>query len=199
MNDELRQQLHFINTLEGWCSTAKAEAIAQLVIDHKPRTVVELGVFGARSLIAFGMGLRSVGHDGVVWGIDPWTKEAALEGEYGTANGSWWASLDMDAIRDGALKAVGAAGLWHWTRVIVAKGEECASMFSELDMLHIDGNHAEQKALADATLWYHRVRTGGIILFDDIDWPTTAKAVSYLSERCNTLFDVGTCRVFQKK
>lgn len=199
MNDELRQQLHFINTLEGWCSTAKAEAIAQLVIEHKPSTVVELGIFGARSLIAFGMGLRAVGHDGVVWGIDPWTKEAALEGEEGTPNGDWWSKLNMDLIRNGAMNAVTTAGLWPWVRVIVAKSQECYDKFSEIDFLHIDAAHAEAQAFNDASLWYPRVRNGGIILFDDIDWPTTAKAVSYLGERCNTLFDVGTCRVFQKK
>lgn len=199
MNDELRQQLHFINTLEGWCSTAKAEAIAQLVIEHKPSTVVELGIFGARSLIAFGMGLRAVGHDGVVWGIDPWTNAAAVEGEEGTANGDWWSKLDMDVIRNGAMNAVTRAGLWPWTRIIVAKGEECADKFSGIDLLHIDAAHAEEKAMLDAKLWWPKLKQGGIILFDDIDWPTTAKAVSYLSERCNTMFDVGTCRVFQKK
>lgn len=191
-------QQSLIQSLEGWCSREKADAIHSIILENRPSKCVELGVFGSRSLIAVGFGLKDTGC-GTVWGIDPWTNAAAVEGEEGTPNGDWWSKLNMDLIRNGAMNAVTTAGLWPWVRVIVAKSQECYDKFSEIDFLHIDAAHAEAQAFNDASLWYPRVRTGGVILFDDIDWPTTAKAVSYLGERCNTLFDVGTCRVFQKK
>lgn len=197
MNENLKRELSFINTLEGWCSQEKAEAIAGIVLDHKPKICVEIGVFGARSLVAFAMAMRE-NNSGVVWGIDPWTKEAALEGEAGTPNGDWWAKLDLDVIRNGAMNAITRANLWPWTRILVAKGQECVGFFNEVAVLHVDGNHHEEKAFQDATSWLPKVKQGGIILFDDIDWVSTRKAVAYLTERCSILADVGTCRIFRK-
>lgn len=199
MNENLKRELSFINTLEGWCSQEKAEAIAGIVLDHKPKVCVEVGVFGARSVVAFAMALRE-SNSGVIWGIDPWTKEAALEGEDGTPNGDWWAKLDLDVIRNGAMNAITRANLWPWTKFIVAKGSECAPMFraGSIDVWHCDGNHSESKAYEDATTWLPLVKRKGIILFDDIDWPTTRHALNHLGTWCSVLADVGTCRIFRK-
>lgn len=188
----------YIRSLDGWCSPEKADCIHNLVVENKPELCVELGVFGSRSLIAFAYGLRD-NSKGIVWGIDPWTKAAAVEGEENTENGKWWASLDMDAIRNNAMNAISRAELWPWTRVIVAKGEECGDKFDGIDILHIDGSHTEEKAMLDATLWMPRVKPGGFVIFDDIDWPTTRKAVDWLGERCESVRDVGNCRIYRKR
>ena len=66
--------------IEGWTTQEKAEVLAGLVIDKKPQQLVEVGVFGGRSVFAQAFALRENGM-GVIWGIDPWSLDAALEGD----------------------------------------------------------------------------------------------------------------------
>lgn len=189
--------LQAINSLHGWCSTEKAEAMARLILMEKPALCVELGVFGARSLIAQGIALKHAG-GGVVWGIDPWTKEAAVEGTNAKANDEWWSSLDLDDIRNGALNAVSRAGLWDHIRVIVAKSHDCYPMFHDIDILHQDSNHSEEVSLLEAQRWVPLVRQGGYIWFDDIDWQSTEKARKWIETQATRVTDVGNCRLYQK-
>lgn len=53
-----------------------------------------------------------------------------------------------------------------------------------INILHIDGNHTEQIALADAKMFLPKVKKGGYIWFDDVNWSSTNKAVQFLTENC---------------
>jgi hypothetical protein len=61
--------------LEGWCSKEKACAFIDLVLQEKPQTCVEIGVFGGKSLLPVAMALKSLGQ-GIVIGVDPWDKKS---------------------------------------------------------------------------------------------------------------------------
>lgn len=56
-----------------------------------------------------------------------------------------------------------------------------------IDILHIDGNHTEDVALADAKMYLPKVKSGGYIWFDDVNWPTTKNAWEYLSLHCDKI------------
>lgn len=206
MTEMLKQSIQFIQSLHGWCSKEKAEALAEIVVQHKPKVCVELGVFGGRSLIVIGLALREVGECGMVWGIDPWTVDAAIEGNVGEANADWWKSIDIQDIRNKAMSAVTSQNLWANVSVIVAKSENVASLFNQIDFLHVDSNHSEEKSTLDVHLWSNRVKSGGHILFDDADWISTQKALSELKEHyADVIRDIVTpetgsiCRVFRKR
>jgi len=188
--------LEKIQALHGWCTFEKAKAMADLIVNVQPTLSVELGVFGGRSLIAQGLALRTIG-GGVVWGIDPWTKEASIDGEVGEANRDWWSKLDINSIRESAVNSVTQFGLWKWIRIIVARSEHCYELFRNIDILHIDGNHSEECSTRDVNLWVPRVRSGGYVWFDDADWPSTKLAISYMDRYCDTVHDVGGCRLFR--
>lgn len=168
----------------GWCSEEKAAAIYELTFAKNPKLCVEIGVFGARSLAITAMALRDAakegGSPGVVWGIDPWTKEAALHHEVDAANRGWWEKVNLDQVREKGLTQLGVDGLWPWTRVIVSKSADAAQLFVLVDWLHIDGNHNEECSVSDVLLWVPKVRQGGYIWFDDVDWPQTARAIALL-------------------
>jgi hypothetical protein len=55
--------------------------MAALIRREKPSVVVEIGVFGGRSLVPQALALRE-NKQGVVYGIDPYTAAAATEGEF---------------------------------------------------------------------------------------------------------------------
>lgn len=169
---------------QGWCSEEKATAMYELTRSQNPRLCVEIGVFGARSLAVTAMALRDAQKDGgiggVVWGIDPWTKDAALHNEMDQANREWWEKVDLDSVREAGLRRIGIDGLWPWTRVIVSKAGDAAMLFCLIDWLHIDGNHNEECSTNDVLLWAPKVRKGGYIWFDDVDWPQTQRALAIL-------------------
>lgn len=189
-------------SLLGWCTPEKAQAMADLILQEEPLLCVEIGVFGGRSLVAQALALREVagksGQNGVIWGIDPWTTDAALEGENGNENDEWWAKQNLAQIRNGLLAAIDDNDLWNWVRIAVAKSADLDQSFWDIDILHIDGNHSEECSTSDVKIWLPAVRPGGWIWFDDTNWKSTSKAVRMLDKACKVVKDVGACRLYRK-
>ena len=206
MNPEIWES---IKHYKGWCSHEKAVAMYELTRTQQPKVCVEIGVFGARSLAVVAMALRDAQTDGglpgQVWGIDPWTNDAAIDHEENPANRDWWTKVDLDAVRDEAIRRLNASKLLEWARIIVSKSNDAAPLFHSIDWLHIDGNHNEECSTNDVLLWVPKVRKGGYIWFDDADWPQTRKAISILdggmAERVRDIHssDGGMARLYVKQ
>ena len=47
--------------LAGWCSREKSLTIARMVLQERPKTCVEIGIFGGRSLVPCAAALRHIG------------------------------------------------------------------------------------------------------------------------------------------
>ena len=196
--DALKQQLEQCAMPEGWCSTEKAHAMAELILDVKPKVSVELGVFGGRSLVAQAVALRYAEIPySAVWGIDPWTVDAATDGEVGDANRDWWQRIDIEGIRDQCLRGITLRRLWPWIRIIVGKSQDCYKLFGGVDVLHIDGNHSEEVSTKDVANWLPTVRQGGYVWFDDANWATTSNAVQMLEDQCEMVKEVSGCRLYR--
>ena len=105
MSTLLQDIERMIPALPGWCTVEKAHSLAKLIVERKPQLAVEIGIFGGRSLFAQAMALRSNG-SGIIYGIDPFEKEAALEGEKDPGNINWWTnSVDLEKIYVGFINA----------------------------------------------------------------------------------------------
>lgn len=199
MKDELKKEITDLQKLEGWMTTEKGEAMAELVLEHKPLMVVEIGIFGGRSMAAQGIACRENGV-GKVYGIDPWKLESALEGDVGKENAEWWSkNMDLHNIHKGCMEDLWRLNLDEWCIVIRAASQHCASLFKKIDVLHIDGNHSELTSCRDVQLYVPKVRKGGFIWFDDTDWSTTKKAVKLMEEMAHKVREVGTCHLYQKR
>lgn len=169
--------------MQGWCSREKAQAMAELVLQIKPEVSVEIGVWGGRSLLALAIAHTQLEH-GHVYGIDPWTKDAALEDVQEKENLDWWAAQNYDAIYEGCLRSMlNHAPVGRWT-IYRATSQKAAGIFDAIDFLHIDGNHSEKSSTGDVMAYLPKLVPGGYLLFDDVDWFTTKKAVSLVEERC---------------
>jgi methyltransferase family protein len=73
--------------------------------------------------------------------------------------------------------------------VLTKATSEAATPVFEIEVLHIDGNHANETSLADVKKWVPLVKHGGWIIFDDINWYEdgifqTAEAVDWLNANC---------------
>ena len=169
-----------IPPLEGWCTVEKAKKMADWIINHKPLTCVEVGVFAGRSLVAIGMALKQNNNGGHVFGIDPWTAPAALEGKNDTKNDEWWAKIDFEHFYFYTEKKIREFDLRGQISILRTKSVIAAEKYfadqNSLDLVHIDGNHSEETSTLDVKLWAPKIKSGGAIFFDDTDWPTTRKA-----------------------
>lgn len=189
-----------IPLLEGWTTPERCVEMATLILRYKILNYVEIGVFGGRSLIAAGMAMEEK-ESGRAYGIDPWQKQAALEGVKEPENVDWWSKLDIHNIHRGCMDAIWKCHLEKRCIVIRSDASYCTKLFGHLgvDMLFIDGNHSEEASCRDVRMWKDKVRPGGFILFDDSDWPSTQKALGLLAEGTTIYHDGGHYRIYRKK
>lgn len=165
--------------IEGWTTQEKAEVLAGLIIDHRPQLLVEVGIFGGRSLFAQAMALRENGM-GIIWGIDPWSLDAALEGDIGEENVRWWSSnMKLEDIYEGFIKAVMELKLLKECRWIRERGEVACKLFNKqtIELCHLDANHSEFCSCRDVQIWHPKIKPGGFLVMDDTDWTTQSKAL----------------------
>lgn len=168
--------------IEGWTTQEKAELLAGLVIDHKPQLLVEVGVFGGRSVFAQAFALRENGM-GVVWGVDPWTLDAALEGDVGEENKKWWTeNINLEQIYLGFVHGVIDLQLTKYVNWIRERGSVASRMFADksIDLIHLDANHSESASCREVECWHRKVKPGGFLIADDTDWPSVQKSLKMI-------------------
>lgn len=170
--------------VEGWAPEKKMEYMHDLVIRADAQAIVEIGVYGGKSLIPMAVACKEKG-SGVCFGIDPWTKEASTEGwPDGDVNKEWWGSLDHSWVYGKWRASVEKYGVKEQIHELIGKSDQFYRMFKDecIDILHLDGNHAESVALNDVEKWKNKVKIGGYWIFDDTNWPSTAKAIKLLEQ-----------------
>lgn len=181
----------YMTELEGWCTNNKAAILIDLVFLFQPKVIVEIGVFGGKSLVPMATALK-VTSKGKIYGIDPWSSAASAEGMDGV-NYEWWSTLDHVAILRGLQEKLFLFDLENHVKLIQSTSEN-ASIIENIDFLHVDGNHSEKASLIDVYKWVPLVRKGGLIIFDDITWSSTtgtnAAAVQWLDENCIRLVEL---------
>lgn len=191
----------------GWCSKDKAEKLIQTIRENDLKLCVEIGVFGGSSFFPQALAMKDKA-SGMVIGIDPWTKDSALEDMTNEANKNWWGSLNLETIYNGFMKTVEKYDLQKFCTVFRNKSEHVVDQIQDesVDLLHIDGNHCERLAYQDSVLFLPKVKQGGYIFFDDISWvesgniASTRKGLSYLRDFCDEIGIIGKdCMILQKK
>jgi cephalosporin hydroxylase len=202
--DALKQEvLTILPTLEGWCSKEKAVAFIDLVLETKPETCVEIGVFGGSSLFPVASALKYLG-TGTIIGIDPWDKIECIKHFDPVEDAphlKWWGSLNINYIYQSFNNMIRRQKLEDFVETIRATSEEAAYAIEEIDILYLDGNHSEFCSLQDVELYLPKVKQGGYIWMNDTLWKERQDAVERLTASCDVvrLIDNGNCILFKKR
>jgi predicted O-methyltransferase YrrM len=193
-------KLKLINYLPGWCQENKATEMLNFTIRQRPKVCVEIGVYGGRSLIAQALGLQHLKR-GVIYGIDPWKIDSVKEGGQFGVDVKHWNQEQLNTVYEQFVVALTALNLHQHTRIVCGESQNVSDIFEDesVDVLHIDGNHAELPALRDVTVYLPKVKSGGWVWFDDTDWDTTQPALKMLVNSCNLVSDWGNFRLYRKK
>jgi len=181
---------HWLTFAWGWATQSKMQDMASFVLAEKPVLCVEIGVFGGRSLFPVAAALR---HNGVgkIVGIDPYTNDAVKEGGQATGAHEWWGTADLMGCYHRTAGEIERAGLFPWVEMRLQTSHEAVRTLADgsIDMLHIDGNHSEVCATRDVVEYLPKLRSGGIIVLDDIEWEWVKPAYRLAQESCDLLYE----------
>ncbi len=169
------------DSIEGWCSPFKASFLMDLVAVSNATTIVEIGVWGGKSLIPMALSAKFKG-SGVVYGIDPWSTADSEEGQEGEHK-EWWSTVDHETIYQQFLRQVFQYQVNQHV-VVIRESSKSAPLIENIDILHIDGNHSDKASMEDVLKWVPCVKKGGMIIFDDTTWGSNIKAVEWLNKNC---------------
>ena len=206
MDDLLAKIAAIVPTLQGWCTVEKAQWLAQWIVEHRCVNVVEIGVFGGRSLIPMAMAMEHLDQPGRIWlghvsGIDPYSNLVAEADEKDEANRNWWKTVDLASIRKGVEQAIVAHRLGSIVDLLFCTSEHAVANFADdmVDLVHVDGSHNEAASTWDVRLWWPKVRPGGIMVMDDTDWAQVKSARQLAASMGKLVHHNEKWEVFQKE
>lgn len=191
----------------NWCTLDKAQTLASIVVAHRPRLIVELGVWMGGSFVPMLLAAHEVAESTKramrMVAIDAWSPAASAQGQHGD-NATWWSSVDHDLAFDKFTKRIQPIVENSLVTVEVARvasDDYDTSKLADVDLLHVDGNHGEQ-ALRDVKRFAHKVTAGGIAILDDVNWE--GGHVSAAVEYCQAIgleimYPLGTGVVMQQR
>lgn len=169
--------------MAGWCDPQKGIELANLVVRERPQRIAEVGVFEGKSTLAMAHACRLNG-SGIVYAIDSWKKEDCIDDEV-TANQEWWSKLDLDAHYEAFVGHTVRAGVVRHIQYCRMSSWDASRFLPDMDLVHIDANHAEWPSTSDVVNWLPKLKVGGYIVMDDVNWDSTQTAIKFVLKRCS--------------
>lgn len=183
MQQTLDQIAAVVPDLPGWCTIEKAHWLAKWIVAHSCVSIVEIGVFGGRSLIPMAMAGQEFRKNGKHWpgrviGIDSYNNDDSVASDFTEEGKKWWAAVDLGAIREVCEKKIESLGLKDIVTLMIMSSAVAVTNFADgtLDLVHVDGSHSEEESTRDVKLWWPKLRTGGVMVMDDTNWASVRAA-----------------------
>jgi hypothetical protein len=179
------------NKFPGWCSRGKAQRIMDILLNNSSDVCVEVGVYGGSSFFPIAATL-AFKKQGMAYAIDPWENTPCLEGYQEDEDKNifnYWGKIDLVKVMQKFINSMHENGLDANYTLLRLTSNEAALLFedSSINFLHIDGNHSELASMNDVVTWLPKVKSGGIICFDDAWWASTQKAIKFMKESCDLM------------
>jgi predicted O-methyltransferase YrrM len=168
--------------MEGWCDPQKGLEIARLVLNSKPQRIAEIGVFEGKSTLALAYACKLNG-SGTVYAIDSWKKEDCIDDEL-TSNQEWWAKLDLNKHYEAFVRHCVRSEVVRHIQFCRMSSCDASGFLPDMDMVHIDANHAEWPSTSDVINWIPKLKVGGYLIMDDVNWDSTKTAIRFIEKRC---------------
>jgi cephalosporin hydroxylase len=186
-----------VREIPGWLTEEVGAAMRNLIWKVKPSVCVEIGVFAGRSLINTALALKENDH-GIVYGIDPWRLDVAIE--CSSPEEFDWTQVDLDAVHYDCMQAITQHDLHDYVIIIRAASWAAAHLFGwgRIDVLYIDGGHSEEQSTSDVDMYMPRVKSHGHIWMDDTNYESLKKALLLVEQDCTLVRDYGHSRLYRK-
>jgi predicted O-methyltransferase YrrM len=199
LDQELRRELEAVSRSipvddGGGASLLKTFLLAELIVARQLTRIVEIGVYRGRLFIPLAR-LMSLLERGEVVGIDPYSSDAAVQRDVerdGIDLVEWPATVDWDGLHRDVIEAIERWDLAGHARLVRQRSEDAADLFvdSPIDMLHVDGNHDRDAVLQDVERFLPHLNDGGLLVMDDIAWPSVRPVYEDLAKEHELLFSL---------
>jgi len=195
INEKIYESLELLpEDLQGWGGTAPI--FEQLIIEVKPKIIVEVGTWKGQSAITMANAVKRHKLDTKIYCIDTWL--GALE---------FWGSLKHTKERDLMLKN-GYPQIYYQflSNVVHNQAQDIITPFPSTstigynflksnkvkpDLIYIDASHDEADVYLDICNYYELLDKGGILFGDDYTtWAGVKAAVNNFKKEKNVKVDV---------
>lgn len=197
---------HVCHYLQGsWCTEEKANLLMDLVALTQPNVCVEIGVGTGSSILPIAAALSFI-NAGLVYGIDSWSNEDAVQGIPQTdPHYHWWSTVNMPWIMQKFVQTMDNWALHSFCSIIPAPSISTVSLFDRIDFLHLDGNFSEEGSLRDVLLYLPKVNSGGYILLSNVfatvdNQFTKMRSLAVILDQCEMVYEIENSNaiLFQK-
>jgi predicted O-methyltransferase YrrM len=177
LREELEEMSRSIPVDEGGgASLLKILVLAELIVVNGLCRIVEIGVYRGRLMLPLAHLMLRLGR-GEMIGVDPYSAAAAVQREARTDGidlVEWPSCVDWTALPGELIEAISRRGLGERAHLIRKRSRDAADAFAAapIDMLHIDGNHDREAVEADVERFMPHMADGGLLVIDDVSWPT---------------------------
>jgi hypothetical protein len=197
-----RAKIMTLNAI-GWCSEEKNNILLDLILEVRPKTVVEIGVFGGSSFFPMACGLKYL-KSGVIYAIDPWNNAECikyLDPVEDKEHVDWWRTVKILDVYASFLDNLLLYDCETCTIILRKSSETAASDIAAIDILHIDGHRSEELSTLDVKLYLPKVVSGGYICLGDTLSFYKQNAIELLLKECHVVkvIDNGNCILFKKR
>lgn len=187
-----------------WTPADKQVVLAHLIVSNNLKKAVEIGVYSGGSLIPQAVALKQTGGEAV--GIDPYCAAAAEQKDNREILDSFdpeTLNPDRDEMYRSVLQLLDRHGLSSTCRILRMTSNDAASKIEEgMDLLHIDGNHDYDRVMDDLTNYLPKLRVGGFLVVDDIDWGSIAPLYDLVKKQMKPVYEArtwGCCQKLQQR
>jgi predicted O-methyltransferase YrrM len=179
----------------SWCSEDKATLLLEVVVLTRPGVCVDVGAFTGSSTLPMLAGLQFVRH-GRGYAVEAWSNDESILGlPAADVNRTWWASVDMTAVRTQFDDMLDAWSLRDWCEVLPIASADAVPRLPAIDFVHLDGNFSEEGAWQDSERFLPKVEPGGYILLSNAlvsvaGKSTKMRALWSLFDRCDVVCEI---------
>lgn len=171
MKKKENEILSKIENLSGWCSLDKAIKLYNFIKENKIKSTLEIGVYGAKSLVPMAMAHQEFG--GTLIGIDPYSQS---ESQQMMIDGNPFEfSADWEDIYSQAIVAISS---FPGTSIIKKSLADYYDPSLKFDLIHLDGNHSRDNVLRDLTMIETMTHETTFIVIDDVNWDTVKAGIN---------------------
>jgi predicted O-methyltransferase YrrM len=150
-----------LDGMGGTISAPEGQTLRELVRDLKPTRTIEVGAGTGLSAVYICMGLLDNG-GGFHSVIDPYQDK------------------DWDCCALALMELCGVSDMTDW---IMERSDQALPLMvregEKIDFVFIDGSHRFEHAFIDFYFTDQLLPVGGVVAFDDADWPTVRRVVNF--------------------
>ena len=139
-----------------------------LVLRRRPKVIVEIGMALGFSTVSLAEAVRELAEPCRYIVIDPFQERI-------------WKNAGLTRLHSLGLKS--QVEFHPSFSHIVASELETAGV--KVDFAFVDGNHLFDYVIADFVLLDRIMSTGGLMIFDDVQWASVRKAMRFILRNCN--------------